>query len=164
MNKFILLACVLGVVLCLPPKWNSLEGYTFEQYVQDFHKDYVQGSADFDARKTIFEKNLADIIAFNKDASHSYKKGVNRNTDQTVTEFKESNLGYSKNMNNVKAFRNLATKSVEYTAESVSALPVNVDWRDKNVVTPVKDQGHCGSCWAFASVATIESYAAINSG
>jgi len=46
----------------------------------------------------------------------------------------------------------------------LAALPTAVDWRETNVVSPVKDQGHCGSCWAFASTATIESHAAINSG
>lgn len=46
----------------------------------------------------------------------------------------------------------------------MAALPTQVDWRESSVVSPVKDQGHCGSCWAFASAATIESHAAINSG
>ena len=47
---------------------------------------------------------------------------------------------------------------------NISSLPKSVDWRSKNVLTPVKNQGQCGSCWTFASTETIESHVAIKTG
>jgi len=46
----------------------------------------------------------------------------------------------------------------------VQLNPAEVDWRKKNVTTPVKNQGGCGSCWAFAATETVESHYAITSG
>lgn len=46
----------------------------------------------------------------------------------------------------------------------ISAVPQSVDWRTKGVVTPVRQQGHCGSCWAISAVETIESALALSTG
>ena len=55
---------------------------------------------------------------------------------------------------------------LEHGIKSVRDLPASVDWRtvSPSVVTPVKDQGGCGSCWAFSTVSTLESAVAIATG
>merc|ERR1719384_1442243 len=51
-------------------------------------------------------------------------------------------------------------------AFAVTELPESLDWRDHRpaVVTPVKTQGGCGSCWAFSAVESIESHIALQTG
>jgi len=45
----------------------------------------------------------------------------------------------------------------EISEDVLKALPKRVDWRESGIVTPVKDQGRCGSCWSFAASEAIES-------
>eukprot|EP00595_Chromulina_sp_UTEXLB2642_P000241 CAMPEP_0196761994 /NCGR_PEP_ID=MMETSP1095-20130614/1326_1 /TAXON_ID=96789 ORGANISM="Chromulina nebulosa, Strain UTEXLB2642" /NCGR_SAMPLE_ID=MMETSP1095 /ASSEMBLY_ACC=CAM_ASM_000446 /LENGTH=258 /DNA_ID=CAMNT_0042112195 /DNA_START=348 /DNA_END=1121 /DNA_ORIENTATION=+ len=48
--------------------------------------------------------------------------------------------------------------------KKIHELPTSKDWRESGVVSAVKDQGSCGSCWAFAATATLESHAALSTG
>ena len=85
-----------------------------------------------------------------------YLPGVNQFSDLTEDEFRSQFLGYK----HIPAPRSDTTTTIKRS----KALPDAVDWRDKGVVTPVKNQGQCGSCWAFATTELIESYAALASG
>ena len=87
-------------------------------------------------------------------AGGSFHLKPNKFADMTNEEFKQR-LGYKKNNNTV-------TKRAPL--RDTKTLPDSIDWRQKGAVNPVQDQGQCGSCWAFSTVASVEGRNAIKTG
>lgn len=139
-------------------KWHELEGYTFELYVKEHNKRYAS-QEEFEMRKEIFARKLAEIREHNARPGVSWKKGVNHLTDRTEAEFRRL-LGVKKSM----LFSQPRNEMATFKAIDLASLPDFVDWREQGVVSPVKDQGMCGSCWTFGTAETVESHYAIATG
>lgn len=132
--------------------------YNFQAYVSEFSKEY--GQEEYAKREAIFIENMQRIHVHNKEfaaGKHTWWMDVNRIVDWTSEEF-QLTLGHKRQ----HPQRSPGTLS-SLKPLPRNLLPSSVDWRDKHVVTPVKNQGSCGSCWAFAATETVESVYAINS-
>ena len=86
---------------------------------------------------------------------HRCRQGVNHFTDRTDAELAR--------LRGVRGAR-LSPLAAASAAADPELLPAAVDWRAKGVVTAVKNQGGCGSCWAFAATEAVESAFAIATG
>lgn len=153
--KALCIALVLLVALAAAkkPKWHQLNGYTFEQYAVDFKKSYRPGDEGYEQRKANFHSNMAVIQAVNSDKTNTWKAGVNMFTDMSQAEFKKLNK-FRKGCN-----RKDADVVIGHTNPTLP-LPHSIDWRTANspsILTAVKHQGSCGSCWAHSAAESIES-------
>ena len=78
MSKYILLLAIAIIAVTAQPPLDELETYTFEQYVVDFEKPYLNVTEEeYLYRKMIFQNKLREILVHNKDETQSWKMGVN---------------------------------------------------------------------------------------
>lgn len=86
-------------------------------------------------------------MSHNSQNSNTYTKGINHLSDLTHEEFAQRKGG---------KFDNTANKTYISINRTNAPLEEGVDWRMPGSVSNVKDQGQCGSCWAFSATGAIE--------
>jgi cathepsin F len=126
----------------------------FAKFVSDHGKVY-KTKEETAQRLAVFKSNLRKIEEMNAQYPGA-RFGVNKFADMSKEEFKNKILSKTPVIRDPSA--NVAP---EYPAEVIQAIPASFDWRPKGVVTPVKDQGQCGSCWSFSATGNIEGQWAI---
>lgn len=135
-------SCELVSQIFLDEQW--------EEFKQIHNKTYTEQEES--KRRSIWLQNIDIITKHNIEADnglHSFKLGINKFTDMTIEELKcismPNELG-EQSMTNVSTFH----------PPNNLKLPDTVDWRNEGYVTPVKNQGECGSCWAFSTTGGLE--------
>ncbi|XP_073309877.1 cysteine proteinase mucunain isoform X2 [Primulina huaijiensis] len=132
----------------------------YEWWLAKHGKTY-NGLGEKDKRFDIFKDNLKFINEHNA-GNRTYEVGLNRFADLSNEEYRFLYLGTRTDAK--RRFVKSRYGSNRYRFGNGETLPESVDWRKKGAVAPIKNQGSCGSCWAFSTVAAVESINQIATG
>ncbi|KAK4746833.1 hypothetical protein SAY87_025870 [Trapa incisa] len=125
---------------------NSRRALSFARFAYRYGKRY-ETAEEIKLRFEIFSENLKLIRSTNKKGL-PYTLAVNQFADWSWDEFRKHRLGAAQNCSATLRGNHKLTDAV---------VPNMKDWREEGIVSPVKDQGHCGSCWTFSTTGALEA-------
>jgi len=142
--SLLIIFVVFAVVLC---ETND-EATQFHRWMLEHGKVY-ESNVEYLTRLSIFTSTLRKINTHNSREDVTWQQGLNEYSDLTWEEFSSRFLTVPQDCS--------ATASGSHSGNKLTA-PDYVDWRTTGIVTPVKNQGSCGSCWAFSTIGAVEAH------
>jgi len=151
MSHFCAAAAILGLNVCEGDSAITLTEKNFINHMAEFGLSYAT-KEEYEFRMGIFATLDATYSEINANPENTFEVGHNQFSTMTDAEF-------------MKMLGDKVEEPVNET-EFFYGEPVSngIDWRSKGAVNAVKNQGACGSCWAFSAVASIEAHHFIKSG
>ncbi|KAI9108958.1 hypothetical protein K1719_020263 [Acacia pycnantha] len=161
MKKFLAVSILLALILGVAESFDLYEkDFESEENLWDLyerwrsHHTVSRSLSEKHKRFNVFKANAMHVHNTNK-MDKPYKLKLNRFADMTNLEFQ--NTYASSKINHHRMFRGTPRGgNGTFMYEKFDRVPPSVDWRKKGAVTAIKDQGQCGSCWAFSAVAAVE--------